>query len=201
MPDYGWAFVVALAAAFIVTPGVIWLAFKTGALDEPEARKVHKKPVPRIGGLGIYIAFMVSMGLYLTTAELPGDVRQGMEGLMIGGTLIVALGLADDYLNIPAKLKLLGQIACAAPAPAGGGRRQHPERPPGRHRGRPDEGPRPMGSGCPQAYRRHLSRALAQQLPDEALPLETARPSRGGRPVRDDGNGVQGVVALRGGRP
>lgn len=120
MPDYGWAFVVALAAAFIVTPGVIWLAFKTGALDEPEARKVHKKPVPRIGGLGIYIAFMVSMGLYLTTAELPGDVRQGMEGLMIGGTLIVALGLADDYLNIPAKLKLLGQIACAALAVAYG---------------------------------------------------------------------------------
>lgn len=114
MPDYGAAFVVALVSALAVTPGVMWLAFQTGALDEPDARKVHKRPIPRIGGLGIYIAFMAAMGVYLTGAELAEDVRQGLEGLLLGGTLIVGLGLTDDYFNLPAKAKLLGQIACAA---------------------------------------------------------------------------------------
>lgn len=120
MPEYGLAFGVALAVAFAVTPGVIWLAFRTGALDTPETRKVHTQPVPRIGGLGIYLAFMAAMGAYLLTAEVPEDVGQGLTGLLIGGSLIVGLGLADDYFNIPAKVKLLGQIGCAAVAMAYG---------------------------------------------------------------------------------
>ena len=116
MPNYGMAFFVALAVALFVTPLVIKLAFKTGALDKPDARKVHKKPIPRIGGLGIYTAFMIAMGVYLSSNELPEDVASGMVGLMLGGTLIVILGLIDDYTNLPAKVKLLGQIICAAVA-------------------------------------------------------------------------------------
>lgn len=116
MPDFGWAFVVALVAALILTPGVIWLAFRTGALDKPDARKVHKKPIPRIGGLGIYLAFMAAMGVYLNMSDIPSDAEQGMTGLLVGGTLIVILGLIDDYTDLPAKVKLLGQISCAAVA-------------------------------------------------------------------------------------
>ena len=120
MPEYGLTFLVALVAAFAVTPGVIWLAVRTGALDAPDTRKVHTQPVPRIGGLGIYIAFMAAMGAYLLTAEVPQEVGQGLTGLLLGGSLIVALGLADDYFNLPAKAKLLGQIGCAAVAMAYG---------------------------------------------------------------------------------
>ena len=50
MPIYFWAFAVALLVSMIVMPAVILLAQRTGAMDAPNARKVHKKPIPRIGG-------------------------------------------------------------------------------------------------------------------------------------------------------
>lgn len=115
MPGYAEAFFISLATVLLMTPVVIRLAFRTGALDRPDTRKVHQRPIPRIGGLGIYLAFMVAVAL----CELPWDALepetvQGMTGLLAGGTLIVLLGLLDDYVSLPAKLKLLGQIACAA---------------------------------------------------------------------------------------
>ncbi|MBQ9376683.1 MAG: undecaprenyl/decaprenyl-phosphate alpha-N-acetylglucosaminyl 1-phosphate transferase [Schwartzia sp.] len=118
MPSYVWAFLAAAVAAIVLTPVVMRFAIKTGALDAPDLRKVHKKPIPRIGGIGIYLAFMVSMGLLLETAEIPEEMAQGVIGLLVGGTLIVLLGLADDYRNLPAKVKLLGQIVCAGIAVA-----------------------------------------------------------------------------------
>lgn len=113
MPDYIWAFFIALIVALIVTPGVIIFADKTGALDAPDARKVHKKPIPRIGGLAIYIGFMAAMLLKLNFGVLTSEVANGIKGLLIGGTLIVLLGVIDDYKNLPAKVKLLGQIVAA----------------------------------------------------------------------------------------
>ena len=113
MPDYMLAFIIAAGMALLVTPGVIWLAKKTGALDKPDARKVHKNPIPRIGGLGIYLAFMAAMAAVLLMVEVDAEVRQEITGLMVGGSLIVALGLVDDYTNLPAKVKLLGQIVAA----------------------------------------------------------------------------------------
>ena len=120
MPNYIWAFLIAAVAALLLTPVVIRLAFRTGALDAPDARKVHKKPIPRIGGLAIYAAFMVSMLLLLETAEIPEETAQGVIGLFIGGSLIVALGLWDDYVSLPPKVKLFGQIVCAWAAVAFG---------------------------------------------------------------------------------
>ncbi len=118
MPNYLWAFLIAAAAAVLLTPSVIRLAFRTGALDTPDPRKVHKKPIPRIGGLAIYAAFMISMLLLLETSEIPEEMVQGLIGLFVGGSLIVALGLWDDYVSLPAKVKLLGQIVCAGTAVA-----------------------------------------------------------------------------------
>lgn len=114
MPDYVLAFVIAAGVALLVTPGVIFLAKKTGAMDAPDARKVHKRPVPRIGGLGIYLAFLASMLVVLSYVPIDQEVSFELEGLMVGGTLIVALGLVDDYTNLPAKVKLVGQIVAAA---------------------------------------------------------------------------------------
>ncbi len=120
MPNYIWAFLIALVAAVMLTPFVIRLAFRTGALDAPDARKVHKRPIPRIGGLAIYAAFMVSMLLLLETSEIPEEMAQGVIGLFVGGSMIVALGLWDDYMNLPPKVKLFGQILCAWAAVAFG---------------------------------------------------------------------------------
>ena len=114
MPDYMMAFVIAAGVALLITPGVIFLAAKTGAMDAPDARKVHKKPIPRIGGLGIYAAFMVAMLSIMFVVPLSAEVTNELIGLMVGGSLIVLVGIIDDYKNLPAKVKLVGQILAAA---------------------------------------------------------------------------------------
>lgn len=114
MPIYTWAFVVALIVSFVAIPFVILLANKTGAMDAPNARKVHKKPVPRIGGLGIYAGFMAAIIFVAIKFGLNDEMIKETVGLIVSGSLIVALGLVDDYKNLPAKVKLLGQIGAAA---------------------------------------------------------------------------------------
>ena len=114
MPDNVLAFLAALGVALLVTPVVIAFARRTGALDKPDARKVHVRPIPRIGGIGIYAAFMVSILIQLTFVDLSAEYMMSLIGLMTGGTIIVAIGIIDDYCDLPAKVKLLGQIAAAA---------------------------------------------------------------------------------------
>lgn len=113
MPIYVWAFAVAMIVVLIATPLVILLAKKTGAMDAPNARKVHKKPIPRIGGLAIYAGFMASIIFVAAKFGLDTELIKETVGLTLSGSIIVAVGLVDDYKNLPAKVKLLGQI-CAA---------------------------------------------------------------------------------------
>ena len=70
MPDHVLAFMIALGMALVLTPAVIAFARRTGALDQPDARKVHARPIPRIGGIGIYAAFMVSVLAQLLFADV-----------------------------------------------------------------------------------------------------------------------------------
>ena len=114
MQIYFGAFAVALIVALLATPAVILLAKKTGAMDAPNARKVHKKPIPRIGGLGIYAGFMAAIIFVAIKFGLNDEMIRETVGLTLSGSLIVALGLVDDYKNLPAKVKLLGQICAAA---------------------------------------------------------------------------------------
>ena len=114
MPDNVLAFMIALGVALILTPAVIAFARRTGALDKPDARKVHERPIPRIGGIGIYAAFMVSILVQLLFVDLTPEYMMSLIGLMVGGTIIVAIGIIDDYCDLPAKVKLLGQIIAAS---------------------------------------------------------------------------------------
>ena len=113
MPVYMLAFIIAAGVALLLTPGVICLAGKTGAMDAPDARKVHKKPIPRIGGIGIYLAFMVAILSVLAFTEVSPEVLYEIIGLLVSGSIIFIVGLIDDYVNLPAKVKLLGQIIAA----------------------------------------------------------------------------------------
>ena len=106
MPNYILAFLIALIAAYVVTPGVISLAIKTGAMDAPDPRKVHKRPIPRLGGIAIYLAFMAAV---LFTVNITTEIM----GLLLGGTVIAVVGIVDDFKNLPAKVKLMGQILAA----------------------------------------------------------------------------------------
>lgn len=107
MQAYFVAFTIALAVAYIATPQVINLATKAGALDAPDARKVHTKPIPRMGGLAIYAGFVLAV-----LASM--HVNREIMGLLAGGTFILILGIIDDIMQLSAKVKLLGQIAAAA---------------------------------------------------------------------------------------
>ena len=99
-------FIIAFLISLGVTPVIRKLSFRLGAVDRPDARKVHSGVMPRMGGLAVYIAFMVTI---LVTANVTGD----MKGLLIGGTLIMLLGLTDDIRDVSPRVKLLGQIAAA----------------------------------------------------------------------------------------
>ncbi len=103
---YGFPFLLAALISYILTPYVRVLAFKVRAVDRPDNRKVHKKIMPRLGGLAIYISFMLGV---IASMELTRDVI----GILIGGTLILAIGIMDDKYQLSAKVKLLGQIAAA----------------------------------------------------------------------------------------
>lgn len=106
MLEYFVPFLIALIVAYVLTPGVKKLAIKVGAVDKPNARKVHTHAIPRLGGLAIYVGFMAAV-LFCV------PVRHELVGLLLGCTAIVALGIWDDICNIPAKVKLVGQIVAA----------------------------------------------------------------------------------------
>ena len=107
MQVYLVSFMVALLVAYFITPQVKELAIKVGALDKPNARKVHTRVIPRMGGLAIYLGFVIAV---LATMH----INQQLVGLLLGGTLIVALGIVDDMVQLSAKVKLFGQIIAAA---------------------------------------------------------------------------------------
>ncbi len=101
------AFTIALAIAYFITPRVKDFATRVGALDAPDDRKVHTQPIPRLGGLGIYAAFVLAVLASVT-------VTHEIMGLLVGGTVIVIVGIIDDLKPLPAKVKLLGQIIAAS---------------------------------------------------------------------------------------
>ena len=108
------AFIIAAGLAFICTPIAIWLAPKIGAIDVPkDGRRMHTKPIPRFGGLAIFVG--TSLSLLWSLGDVPV-----YRGIIIGGVLIYLLGIIDDLKNLPAKVKFLGQIGCASVAYAFG---------------------------------------------------------------------------------
>ena len=101
------ALVVAFLVALIATPVVKSLAFKVGAVDVPkDNRRMHDHPIPRMGGLAIYLGFLLSVLLFL-------DLNAQMRGMLLGATIIVVLGIFDDIYALGAKLKFLIQIGAA----------------------------------------------------------------------------------------
>ncbi len=93
-------------ASILITPLVKKLAFKIGATDKPNNRKVHQKIMPRLGGLAIYISFVIGVVILK-----PGD--EFFIPILIGSTIIIITGILDDIFELSAKIKLLGQIAAA----------------------------------------------------------------------------------------
>ncbi len=103
------ALLAALVISFLMTPVVKTFAYKVGAVDVPkDARRMHKVPIPRLGGLAIFIGFMVSV---LVLGNVRGNGQ--MQSILLGSVIIVVLGVVDDIMALPAMLKFVVQIAAA----------------------------------------------------------------------------------------
>lgn len=101
--------------ALTVTPIVRVLAYKIGAVDVPkDNRRMHKKPMPLLGGLSIFLGFTIS-GLIFC------NVTPSLVAAWFGGLLIISIGILDDKYALNAWIKLLGQIAAASIAVGLGG--------------------------------------------------------------------------------
>lgn len=102
-----FAFLISFIFTIATTPLVRRLAFKIGAIDVPkDARRVHKKPTPRIGGIAMVFGFTVAT---LCFAE---PSRQ-LGGTMCGLAIIFVMGIIDDCKELDAKLKFVVQIIAA----------------------------------------------------------------------------------------
>lgn len=101
------ALAVALVVSYLMCPLVKSFAYKIGAIDVPkDNRRMHKKPVPRLGGLAIFLGFIVSMLLF---AKIDGE----MQGILLGAVIIVVLGVVDDMTPLRAYFKFFVQIVAA----------------------------------------------------------------------------------------
>ena len=104
------AMLVAAAVSFASTPMVKTLACKVGAIDVPkDNRRMHKVPIPRMGGLAIFLAFLLSVLVF-------ADIDRQMQGILLGSIMIVILGVLDDIMALKALPKLFVQIAAAGVA-------------------------------------------------------------------------------------
>jgi UDP-GlcNAc:undecaprenyl-phosphate GlcNAc-1-phosphate transferase len=101
-----YLFLIAMAAVFVLAPASGWLAVKIGAMDIPDARKVHTSPVPRAGGVAVYLAFMAAVARNL-------QFSREIYGIMIGGTIIFLLGFFDDWKGLSAGTRLFWQVVAA----------------------------------------------------------------------------------------
>ena len=98
-----------------VTPIVRVFAYKIGAVDVPkDNRRMHKKPMPLLGGLSIFLGFTISGLLFC-------ELTPSVIAAWFGGLLIIIIGILDDKYALNAWIKLFGQIAAATVAVGLGG--------------------------------------------------------------------------------
>lgn len=94
---------ISFLVSFISTPLVKFTAYKFNILDNPDPRKVHTTPTPLIGGVGIYVAFLVAiLSNVVYSTEL--------IAVVIGATIVFISGLLDDIMKLSSKIRLLLQL-------------------------------------------------------------------------------------------
>ncbi len=97
----------AAVVCFLSTPLVKSLAYKIGAIDVPkDDRRMHKVPIPRLGGLAIFLSFLLAVLVF-------ADIDRQMQGILLGAVVIVIVGVLDDIMALRALPKLIAQIVAA----------------------------------------------------------------------------------------
>ncbi len=108
------AFAVSFLFTFAATPLVTKLAYKIGAIDVPkDSRRMHKKPIPRIGGLAMVFGFFVAVLCF-------GEIDSRLAATLAGAGIIIIMGIIDDCKDLDARIKFVVQIIAALVVVIGG---------------------------------------------------------------------------------
>jgi UDP-GlcNAc:undecaprenyl-phosphate GlcNAc-1-phosphate transferase len=107
--DVLWGALVAFGIVVMLTPAVGGMARRLGVVDVPGGRRVNQLPVPRLGGIGLFLGMLVPALAFL-------HVGHQTRGLLLGAAIAVIVGIVDDFRGLPWFAKLGGQVAAAAVA-------------------------------------------------------------------------------------
>jgi UDP-GlcNAc:undecaprenyl-phosphate GlcNAc-1-phosphate transferase len=104
---------IAFGVVVLLTPAVGGMARLLGAVDAPDARRVNRRPIPRLGGLAIFLGILVPALAFL---DLSGESR----GVLLGAAIATVVGAVDDFRGLSPAVKLAGQVLAAAMPPVFG---------------------------------------------------------------------------------
>lgn len=108
-------FLTAFILALLIVPGVRNFCNKKGIVDIPNERKVHKKPVPRLGGVAIWLCTILTF-IILVFVNRDYPYGNGLSGILLGGSIMFLLGLVDDLYDLSPNFKLVIQTGAALTA-------------------------------------------------------------------------------------
>ena len=109
-PEVLYGAAIAFVIVMLLTPAVGGMARLLGAVDRPEARRLNRQPIPRLGGLAIFLGILVPSLAFL---DLSGESR----GVLLGATVAVVVGAVDDFRGLSPSTKLAGQFVAASIPP------------------------------------------------------------------------------------
>lgn len=112
MAPYLLVGLVAAVVTFAATPLVRWGSLRFGAIDHPNDRKVHAHPTPTLGGLALFLGLVVAGVVASQMREFEQVFSASSEalGILAGAVIIFSLGVVDDLRDLPAPVKLAGQV-------------------------------------------------------------------------------------------
>ena len=106
-PEVLYGAIVAFVIVVLLTPAVGGMARMLGAVDRPDARRINRRPIPRLGGLAIFLGILVPA---LAVLDLSGESR----GVLLGAAVATVVGAIDDFRGLSPSVKLIGQFIAAS---------------------------------------------------------------------------------------
>ena len=102
-------FILSFLVVYSITPLIIRFALRVNFVDNPNARKIHKKAIPLLGGVSVFIGFLLLLLYTIITKQRVLDLP--ILGYITGAIIIVLVGVIDDKFGMPPIVKLIGQLA------------------------------------------------------------------------------------------
>jgi UDP-GlcNAc:undecaprenyl-phosphate GlcNAc-1-phosphate transferase len=106
-PEVVWGFALALGIVLLLTPAIGQMARRIGAVDAPDARRLNVLPMPRLGGIALFLGILVPALAFL-------EINREARGLLLGAAIATTVGAIDDFRGLRWWQKLGGQVTAAA---------------------------------------------------------------------------------------